>query len=201
MDAAIRTSTGIFTRLYHRILSWASHKYATVYLGILSFAESSFFPVPPDVILIPMCVAQPRKATLFASVATITSVLGGILGYTIGLLAAHHVHSAVSYLGYDAAYAQVLEWFHHYGFWVVFVAGFSPVPYKLFTLGAGTMGLAIVPFIVASAFGRGARFFLIAKLVAAAGPRLLPRIERYIEWIGWFIVALVVAVVSWLTFA
>lgn len=198
LSPADRTD-GFFARLYRRVLSWANHKHAVTYLATLSFAESSFFPIPPDVVLIPMSAAQPQRASWFASVTTFSSVLGGLLGYAIGFIAAEHVQIAIEWLGYDASYSRVMDWFQAYGFWVVFIAGFSPIPYKLFTLGAGVLGLALIPFLVASAIGRGARFFLVAKLVAAAGPRLLPQVERYIELIGWASVVMVLSGLSWLT--
>lgn len=193
------TDPGFFTRLYLRVLSWANNRHAVMYLSALSFAESSFFPIPPDVLLIPMCVAQPARARWFAAVTTLSSVLGGLLGYAIGYFAAEFVQNAVAWLGYESAYAVVLTWFRTYGSWIVFIAGFSPIPYKLFTIGAGTLGLAILPFAIASIIGRGARFFLVAILVSLAGPRILPRIERYIEWIGWIVLSLVLIALFWIS--
>ncbi len=180
----------LFGWIYEKVLRWAAHRHAPWYLGGLSFAESSFFPIPPDVMLAPMSLAQPNKAMRFALITTLTSVAGGLLGYLIGYYALELVAPLIQNAGYWDRYLLAQQWFLTWGFWVVLVAGFSPIPYKVFTIAAGAVSLALLPFVVASLIGRGARFFLVALLVAWGGPKMEPWIKTYIERIGWATVAL-----------
>jgi membrane protein YqaA with SNARE-associated domain len=168
-------------------------------LGALSFAESSFFPIPPDVMLAPMSMARPRRAMRFAAITTVASVLGGMLGYVIGYLALEVVLPVIVEVGYIDAYDKAQAWFATWGFWVVLVAGFSPIPYKVFTIAGGAMAIAWWPFVLASLIGRGARFYLVAGLLAWGGPRLEPWLRRYIERIGWLTVMLLIMVVGLLS--
>ena len=117
----------IFSALYDRVLGWSRHPHAPWYLGGLSFAESSFFPVPPDVMLAPMSLAQPQRAWRFALLTTVASSLGGVLGYLIGVFAFELVEPWLHQAGYWPAYLQVNEWFSTWGFWAIFLAGFSPI--------------------------------------------------------------------------
>lgn len=190
----------IFARLYAKAMAWAGHVHAPRYLAALSFAESSFFPIPPDVMLIPMSIERPERAWRFALLTTLSSVLGGIAGYLLGWLAFEAIEPALHYLGYWDKYLMVRDWFGRWGLWVVFVAGFSPIPYKLFTLSAGALSMMFLPFVLVSLIGRGARFFLVAFLVRflkpRLGPHLGPIVHQYIEWFGWTtVVALLVAIV------
>ena len=183
-----------FTRLYDSVLRWAAHRRAPWLLGAMSFAESSFFPVPPDVMLAPMCMARPQRAMRLALLTTLASVAGGLLGYLIGALALELVMPVITQAGYLAAYETAQAWFADWGFWVVLVAGFSPVPYKIFTIAAGAMAVAWLPFVIASLIGRGARFFLVAGALAWGGPRFEPWLRRYMERIGWLtVLALIIA--------
>lgn len=186
----------IFTGMYDHVLRWSAHRRAPLILGVLSFAESSFFPIPPDVMLAPMSVARPKKAWALASLTTITSVLGGVLGYFIGVLGLEAVLPLIEEAGYLPAYELAQDWFITWGFWVVLVAGFSPIPYKVFTIAAGAMAVALIPFIIASLLGRGARFFLVAGLLAWGGPRLEPLLRPYMERIGWVTVILLIIAVA-----
>lgn len=149
----------LFSALYDRVMKWARHSHAQYYLAILSFAESSFFPIPPDVMLAPMSLAKPRSALWYALLTTITSTLGGIFGYVIGVFFFTLIHPYLVRFGYWPVYSQIQHYFNVWGFWIIFIAGFSPLPYKLFTIAAGTMHIALVPFIIASFIGRGSRFF------------------------------------------
>lgn len=187
----------IFSPLYDRAMRWARDRRAPRYLAALSFAESSFFPVPPDVMLIPMAAARPEAWWRLAGLTTLASVLGGLAGYLIGWTAFDLVEPWLQASAYWPKYLLAREWFDRWGVWVVFVAGFSPIPYKLFTLSAGALSLAIVPFLIASFLGRGARFFLVAGLVAWLGPKVEPTARRYVEWIGWLTVVLLVAAILW----
>ncbi|HBA34896.1 MAG TPA: hypothetical protein DCZ12_12250 [Gammaproteobacteria bacterium] len=188
----------LFTHLYDTTIRWSSHRFAERYLAFLSFIESSFFPIPPDVMLIPMVVAQPKRSIRLAAITTIFSILGAILGYLIGMFAFEMLEPLIYKMGYEHKYETVVSWFDEWGIWVILVAGFSPLPYKMFTIAAGALSLALIPFIIGSLIGRGARFFLVAQLVSAFGPRIEPAIRQYIEWIGWITVLLLVAVVWYL---
>lgn len=188
----------IFGPLYERVMRWSRHPHAERYLGALSFAESSFFPIPPDVMLAPMCMAAPARAWRYASNATVFSVLGGLAGYAIGYLLFEAVAPWLRDSHYWDAYLTAREWFDRYGVWAVFVAGFSPIPYKVFTIAAGVAALGLPGFFLASLVGRGARFFLVAAVVRYAGPRLEARLLEYIERIGWAIVALSAAIIGYL---
>jgi membrane protein YqaA with SNARE-associated domain len=182
----------IFSALYEHALRWARHRHAPWYLGGLSFAESSFFPVPPDVMLAPMSLANPQRAWWFALITTVASVMGGLLGYFIGAAAFELVEPVLRQSGYWDRYLLVVDWFREWGFWAIFVAGFSPVPYKLFTIAGGVMSMALAPFIIASIIGRGARFFLVAGLMAWGGARMEAVLRKYIERLGWLTVALLI---------
>jgi membrane protein YqaA with SNARE-associated domain len=189
----------VFTALYDRVLRWAGHPRAPWMLGGLSFAESSFFPIPPDVMLAPMCMARPRRAMHLAALTTLASVAGGVLGYLIGWLGLELVLPIIEEAGYSEAYEQARRWFTEWGFWVVLVAGFSPIPYKVFTIAAGAMAVAWLPFVVASLIGRGARFFLLAGVLRWGGPRFEPWLRRYMERIGWCSVIVLLGTVAYLS--
>ncbi|MEW6693821.1 MAG: YqaA family protein [Pseudomonadota bacterium] len=182
----------LFAPLYERALRWARHRHAPRYLAALSFAESSFFPVPPDVMLAPMALAQPQRAWSLAWLTTWTSVLGGLAGYLIGWLAFAALEPWLRGSSYWPAYQQAVAWFDAWGAWAVFIAGFSPIPYKVFTIAAGALAMPLLPFALASLVGRGARFFLVAALMRWGGARMEPLLRRHIDRIGWAVVALVV---------
>lgn len=188
----------LFESLYEKVIGWSRHPHAERYLGAMSFAESSFFPIPPDVMLIPMCVADRRKAWRFALITTVTSLLGGIAGYAIGYFLFEAVKPLLVDLGYWDAYLKGKDWFEDWGVWAVLIAGFSPIPYKVFTIAAGVATLNLPAFILASFVGRGARFFLVAGLVIAGGERMETLIRQYVERIGWAVVALAVALGAFL---
>ncbi len=184
----------IFGPLYDKVLIWARHPHAPWYLGGLSVAESSFFPIPPDVMLAPMVIARPERAWFLAALVTVASVLGGLIGYLIGMFAFHLVEPLLHRLGYWDAFLTTQVWFEAWGFWVIlFIGGFSPVPYKIFTIGAGAISMAVLPFVIGSLLGRGMRFFLVAALMRWGGTRLEPYLRRYIDGIGW---ATVVALIG-----
>ncbi|MGD8323227.1 MAG: YqaA family protein [Gammaproteobacteria bacterium] len=188
----------IFSALYDRVLEWSAHRHAERYLAALSFAESSFFPIPPDVMLAPMTLAQPRRGWRFAAVTTIASVLGGIAGYAIGWLAIDAVAPLLERLGYLETYQTATQWFERYGFLAILAAGFSPIPYKIFTIAAGALTMLFPGFVLASLIGRGARFFLVAGIIVVGGARMEPLLRRYVDRIGWAVVVLiVVAIVVW----
>ncbi|RMG35960.1 MAG: DedA family protein [Gammaproteobacteria bacterium] len=186
----------IFTVLYDKVMGWVRHPHAAWYLAGLSFAESSFFPVPPDVMLAPMSMAQPTRAVRLALLTTLASVAGGVLGYLIGMLAFDLVEPLLHQYGYWDAYLRARAWFETWGFWAVFAAGFSPIPYKVFTITAGVIGMSFLPFVLASLIGRGGRFFLVAGLMAWGGEAMETRLRRWVDWVGWLTVAAVVLIVA-----
>jgi membrane protein YqaA with SNARE-associated domain len=190
----------IFSPLYRRAINWSRHPRAPWYLGWLSFAESSFFPVPPDVMLAPMALANPARWWWLALITTLTSVAGGLAGYMIGYFALDAILPWLQGSRYWPAYQTAVDWFGKWGFWAVFVAGFSPIPYKMFTIAAGALSMALLPFTLASIVGRGLRFFLVAGLMAWGGERMEEALHRYIDRLGWATVALVAVggLVYWL---
>jgi len=184
----------LFSRLYARVMQWVRHPHATWYLAGLSFAESSFFPIPPDVMLAPMALAKPNKAWRLALITTVASLLGGILGYFIGMFAFDLLQPWIESVGYQHKFEMVQVWFGKWGFWAVFIAGFSPIPYKVFTISAGLASMAFLPFVIASLIGRGARFFLVASLMRWGGEPMERALHEYIDRIGWLIIIVAVAV-------
>jgi membrane protein YqaA with SNARE-associated domain len=188
----------IFEPLYEYVLAWSRHRHAQHFLAALAFAESSFFPVPVDVMLAPMCLAERKKAWRFAAIATVFSVLGGVAGYFIGVAGFDLIEPWLRESHYWSAYETSRLWFDRYGMWVIFVAGFSPIPYKVFTIAAGVAGLNLPLFILASLVARGARFFLVAGLIVWGGDRLESTLQQHVERIGWAVVLVVVAVAAWL---
>ena len=183
----------MFKGLYDSVVRLSRHRHAPKYLAIVSFAESSFFPVPPDVMLAPMVLGNRKRAWRLAGLTTLASVAGGILGYYLGGFG----EWLVTIYGAQATLAQAQQWFADYGLWIILVAGFTPVPYKIFTISAGMMGMSLVTFVVASIIGRGARFFLVAGFIYFAGTffatdeDLINVIRRYIDLLGWVMIALV----------
>lgn len=185
----------LFGPLYDRVLGWAAHPKARWYLGALSFAESSFFPVPPDVMLAPMTLARPIDAWRLAALTTVASVLGGVLGYLIGYFALDLVEPWMVSAGYWEGYLQVRNWFQTWGFWAVLAAGFSPIPYKLFTIAAGALAMFLPVFVLASIVGRGGRFFLVAGLIRWGGAPMEARLRQNVEFLGWLLVGLLL--IAW----
>lgn len=186
-----------FARLYRLVMTWSRHPRAPWFLGGLSFAESSFFPIPPDVMLAPMSLAQPQKAVWFATITTVTSVLGGLFGYWIGAVAFDAIAEWLAASHYWGAYETAQSWFMQWGFWAVLVAGFSPIPYKVFTIAAGVAGLPLLPFVLASFLGRGGRFYLVALIMRWGGPTMDAWLMRWVERLGWatvFVLGLAIAI-------
>ena len=188
----------LFAPMYERVLLWSRHRYAERYLAALSFAESSFFPIPVDVMLAPMVLAARDRWIRLAAIATLFSVLGGIGGYAIGYGLFDTIEPWLKESHYWDAYLTSRGWFDQYGVWVVFVAGFSPIPYKVFTIAAGVAVLNLPGFIIASLIGRAGRFFLVAGLVRAGGQRFEDSLQKYVERIGWAVVAIVAVLIAWL---
>jgi len=185
----------IFEPLYDMMLAWSRHRHAERYLGIVSFAESSFFPIPTAFMLAPMVLAQRDRAWWLALLATITSVAGGVFGYLIGYFLFDQVGmSIIELFGKQAAFESVRQRFLADGVWLVLLAGVTPLPYKLCTITSGLLGLAILPFIVASIFGRAAQFFIIAVVLWWGGPQIEKHLRRWMEIIGWLLIVMFIVI-------
>lgn len=182
----------LFGTLYDKTMQWAKHRYATFWLTLTSFIEAIFFPIPPDVMLIPMAMSKPKSAVKFALYTSIASVLGGMIGYGLGYYAFDFVSQYIHQLGYQAHWDKAMSWFEQWGILVVFVAGFSPIPYKVFTICAGVMQMVFLPFVLTSFVSRAARFFLVAKLAAWGGEKFADRLRQYIEIIGWVVIIIAI---------
>jgi membrane protein YqaA with SNARE-associated domain len=172
---------GPIRRLYDWVVHWATTPYAVPALFVLAFAESSFFPIPPDVLLIAMCIGHVRKSYRFAFWCALGSVLGGMAGYGIGAFAWEQTHEffyrwvpGVN----EHSVGRVRDLYDQYDFWIVFVAAFTPIPYKVITILAGVCSINFPMFVLASAVGRSARFFLVAWLFRHYGPPIKDFIEK-----------------------
>jgi membrane protein YqaA with SNARE-associated domain len=184
----------LFSPLYERVMRWAAHPHAKWYLSALSFMESSFFPIPTVFMLVPMVAAKPKQGWSLALIATVTSVAGGLLGYLIGYALIEVAMPLIVEFGYQDSFDLARNWFAEWGFWALFLAGVSPIPYKIFTIAAGTLSMHLLPFVLASFVGRSIQFFLAAGLLMLLGPRCEPLIQRYVEWFGWGTLLLAVVV-------
>jgi len=182
----------IFSFLYDKTISWSGHRHAPYYLAGVSLAESSFFPIPPDVMLISMGLATPKRSWQYALIATLFSVIGGILGYIIGVYGMELILPHILSSSYASSYYQIVHWFEHGGVWMVILAGFTPFPYKIFTITAGAMHMALFPFIVGSIIGRGLRFFMVSALLFYAGDKIQVRLRHYVDVIGWSTIGLAI---------
>lgn len=188
----------LFENLYRSVIKASSSRQAPTVLSTLSFVESFILPFPPpDVMLAPMSLAQPTRAAYFATLTLVASIIGGVVGYLIGMFGYELAQPYLEQWGYMPVFEKATGWFEVWGFWAVLVAGFSPVPYKIFTISAGVLNLAFVPFILASLIGRGARFYLVALLLARFGPGIEQRLIKYIEYIGWAVVLLLCTAIAY----
>jgi membrane protein YqaA with SNARE-associated domain len=187
----------LFSALYDQILRWAGHRHAPIYLAFLSFIEAACIPMPPpELMLAPMSISQPEKAWWYAALTTISSALGGIVGYLLGMFFIALIEPYLTHLGYQAAYYKVQHWFLTWGFYALFFAGFTPIPYKVFTITSGAVGLPLFPFMVASLVGRGSRFYLVSGLMRVGGPKMKDQLRKYIDWFGWILLALVLVLLA-----
>ncbi len=169
-----------FRDLYNWTLEQSSKKYASWFLAFISFIESSFFPIPPDIILIPMIIAKRTKAFILASICTIFSVIGGLFGYFIGFALFNSVGLIlVNFYGMNDYIESLKEYYNNYGVWFVLIAGFTPLPFKIITIASGLFQLNLIVFIVCSLIARGSRFYLIAVLLYIFGETIKKFIEKY----------------------
>ncbi len=174
-------------KLYEWMLSWGGSKYGWVALLLFAFAESSFFPIPPDILLIALCLGAPKRSFFFATICTVGSILGAIAGYSLGYYlwqtsAGEYTALAQWFFAHIfsvESFARVEELYNSYNFWIVFTAGFTPVPYKVITISAGLFNIDFVMFLIASVVSRGARFFLVSGLIWRYGAPIKGFIDRY----------------------
>ncbi len=180
-------------RLYDWVMRLAAHRRAVPALAAVSFAESSFFPIPPDVMLIPMIVANRAKAWWLATVCTVSSVLGGVAGYAIGFFLFEAVgQRVVDFYGYSHQFEVFQGWYTEYGLLIVFIAGITPLPYKVFTIASGVAGLPLGTFILGSVVSRGLRFFIEAALLWWIGEPIRAFVEKNLQWVTALFVVLLV---------
>jgi membrane protein YqaA with SNARE-associated domain len=183
-------------RLYDWMLSWADHKSGPIALFGISFAESSFFPIPPDPLLMGLALGRPKKALVFGAICTAGSILGGVFGYALGWFVWDsvggfffaHVPGVT-----PESFAVVQSWYHRWDFWAVFLAGFTPLPYKVFTLASGVFQISFPVFVIASTVSRGARFFIISGLVYLYGRPIQRFIDAHFNRLAWAFGILLVA--------
>lgn len=175
----------VFDRLYARVMTLARHRHAMRWLAGVSFVESSVFPIPPDVMLIPMILAERARAWAIAAVCTGASVLGGLAGYAIGYAFWEAVgQPLMAFYGYEAKMGDFAGRYNEWGAWIVFIAGITPFPYKVITIASGVAGLDIVVFTVASVLSRGLRFFVEAALLWRFGAPVQRFVERHMGLLG-----------------
>lgn len=184
-------------KLYDWVMGLARHRHATKALAAVSFAESSFFPIPPDVMLAPMVVQRPDRAYFYATVCTIASVLGGLLGYAIGHFLEPVGMWLLAVMGKADTFEASKALFQQHGAWVILIKGLTPIPYKLITIAAGIFAFNLPLFILLSVITRAGRFFLVAFVVKTFGPAMLEVVEKRLAlWTFLFVAVLVGAIVA-----
>lgn len=183
----------MFRRLYDWVLHWSDTPYGTWALFILAFSESSFFPIPPDVLLIALAVGKPKNSLKFALVCSAGSVIGGCLGYLIGWqFMASIGHRIVEIYGLTDKIGYIETLYNTYDAWAVGIAGFTPIPYKVFTISAGMFKINFTVFVLASLVSRSARFFLVGGLIYLFGPRIQSFIDKYFNILAVVFVVLLI---------
>lgn len=171
---------GFIKKIYDWVISLADKKNSSFYLFIISFIESSFFPVPPDVLLIPLCIGKPKKALRFALICTVGSVLGGVLGYYIGMFFMEGLgYKIIDFYNIGEEFIKVKSLFHEHGALAIGIAGFTPIPYKVFTIASGVMNFSILSLVLTSFVARGLRFFIVSILLYKYGDKVREFIEKY----------------------
>jgi membrane protein YqaA with SNARE-associated domain len=168
----------MFRKMYEWVMRLAASRHAPASLAAISFAESSFFPIPPDVMLAPMVLARRDKAFVYAGICTIASVFGGLLGYAIGVWLEPVGQTILKVFGHPEGQAEFQKWFDQWGLWVILIKGATPIPYKLVTITAGLARFDLFTFVWASILTRGFRFFAVAAILKYAGPAMLKEFER-----------------------
>ena len=185
----------VLARFVDRVVAWARLPRAPAFLCAVSFAESIFFPIAVDVMLVPMCAARPRKTLRLVTLTILFSVAGGMCGLMLGYLAIDAVLPWIQEVGWGDRYSRVLDWYERWGYWALVLGAFSPLPYKVFAISAGGLNMDLGSFLVASLLGRGLRFSLVGGLAAWLGPRAFDAI-RYSDRVGWALAGLLVIAIG-----
>jgi membrane protein YqaA with SNARE-associated domain len=188
----------VFKNLYERAILWAAHPRASYYLTFISFIEAIFFPVPPEVMLAPMSLARPKKAFWFASLSLLGSMTGMFIGYAIGHYFIDLAMPFIDKMGYAAQFEDIKLQAANNGFWLLLLAGFTPIPFKIFTLASGAVGMPLLPFFFGALIGRGKRVYLVAGAIAMGGEKAEAKLRQYIEPIGWTALVLFIGVIAYL---
>lgn len=191
----------IFAPLYERMLVWSQHRHAPALLGGVSFFEAIVFPIPPEVMLAPMSLAQPKRAYWFATISLMASMLGMFVGYAIGHFAIELAMPLLERFGYAAQFEEIKRQAAENGFWLLLLAGFTPVPFKVFTLASGAIGMPLLPFFFGALIGRGKRVYLVAWAIRLGGRKAEAMLRKHIEPIGWIALVLLAAAIAYLVFS
>ncbi|WP_254458207.1 YqaA family protein [Xanthomonas sacchari] len=194
----------IFGPLYERAIAWSRHRRAPALLTGLSFAEAIVFPVPPEVMLAPMSLAQPRRALWFATLSLLGSISGAVIGYLLGHFAFAAVQPLIEWLGWTQKIDAQVNYLREViaespwrAFWLLVLAGFTPIPLKIFTWASGIVGVPLLPFLASMLVGRGKRVYLVAGAIRLGGPRAEAALRRWIEPLGWVASAILALLVVW----
>ncbi len=174
----------IFSTLYDKVLVWSKHKHAVHYLAFISFIEAIFFPIPPDVMLVSMGLVKPERAWFYAGITAFFSIIGGICGYFIGVFCIDIVYPYIQSWGYEDTYMMVHDWFNSWGGWAIICTSFMPIPFKIISISAGAAEMPLHSFVLAAAFGRSIRFFLVSGFMFIYGEKMSLILRKYIDKIG-----------------
>jgi membrane protein YqaA with SNARE-associated domain len=188
----------IFQPMYAKAMLWAKHKNAPALLGVLSFFEAFIFPVPPEMMLAPMCLAKPRSGFWYAGISLAASMVGMFIGYAMGYFAIDLAMPLVEKMGYATKFESIKKDVIDNGFLLLLAAGFTPIPFKIFTVAAGAAGMPLLPFFFGALIGRGKRVFLVAAAIRLGGEKAEAKLQKYIEPIGWIATAILVLLVMWI---
>jgi membrane protein YqaA with SNARE-associated domain len=188
----------LFKPLYEKAIVWSKHPRAPLILVLLSFVEAFIFPVAPEVMLAPMCLAQPKRGFYYAALSLLGSVFGMFVGYAIGHYAIDLVMPWLIDLGYGAHFEEIKKQAAAHGFLMLFLAGFTPVPFKLATIAAGAVSMPLLPFFLGGVIGRGKRVFIVAAAIRLGGEKAEAWLHRNVEPVGWAALGLLIGVIAWL---
>ncbi|MCX7033786.1 MAG: DedA family protein [Arenimonas sp.] len=188
----------VFRPLYVKAMIWSRHRHAPAMLTLLSFVEAIFFPVPPEMMLAPMSLAQPKRALWFATLSLAGSMMGMFIGYALGYYAIEMAMPLVEKLGYLEAFEGIKTQAADNGFLLLVIAGFTPIPFKIFTIASGAVGMPLLPFFLGALIGRGKRVYLVAGAIRLGGARAEAALHKYIEPVGWIALLLLAGVITWL---
>jgi membrane protein YqaA with SNARE-associated domain len=195
----------IFGPLYDRAIRWSRHRRAPVLLTGLSFTEGFIFPVPPEIMLAPMALAQPKRSLWFATLSLIGSLLGAVVGYLLGHYAFAAAQPLIEWLGWSAKIDEQVQNLRQIAvespwrvFWLLVLVGFTPIPLKIFTWASGVVGVPMLPFLASMLVGRGKRVYLVAGAIRLGGVRAEAALHRWIEPLGWIASVILFALIGWL---